>query len=445
MRRPSITRRSPSSSAASITSPNSSFREVPSLSDAMHFTTKSMKRLSLHGPKTPTSLGSHKSSSASSSPRASVEHINNMASLNFKIETPSMVCYGTQAESSGALLSGFLYLDVINENFDLQKLELFFQSVVTTKRPVVSSCAGCNSHTTNIETWTFVNDHVVAKHGEHSYPFSYHFPGHLPGTTDGMLASIKYKLHAVATTTSGETIQTTKDIKVQRALLADQERQSIRIFPPTDLSAKLTLPPVVHIGSEFPVEMRLEGLKNNEKNTRWKIRKMAWKVEEVNKVVSPACKVHSQKLGGDNKGIQHQETRVIAGCEIKSGWKNDFDCEKGKIEAEFRAGIPIHVKTPSDVTCAAGDISVAHILILEMIVSEEYVPKAPRMPSPTGAARVLRMQFNLPVSDRSGMGISWVDECPPLYADVPASPPTYKIDVLDLPPSFENSTDATQI
>ena len=49
--------------------------------------------------------------------------------------------------------------------------------------------------------------------------------------------------------------------------------------------------------------------------------------------------------------------------------------------------------------------------------------------TPTGAARVLRMQFNLNVTERCGLGISWDEEMPPVYEDVPASPPGYtKID-----------------
>ena len=46
---------------------------------------------------------------------------------------------------------------------------------------------------------------------------------------------------------------------------------------------------------------------------------------------------------------------------------------------------------------------------------------------PTGAARVLRMQFKLPFTERSGLGIAWDDEVPPTYEDVRTlSPPNYQ-------------------
>ena len=44
---------------------------------------------------------------------------------------------------------------------------------------------------------------------------------------------------------------------------------------------------------------------------------------------------------------------------------------------------------------------------------------------PTGSARVLRMQFKVVVTERAGMGISWDEEMPPMYEDVPSSPPGY--------------------
>lgn len=45
---------------------------------------------------------------------------------------------------------------------------------------------------------------------------------------------------------------------------------------------------------------------------------------------------------------------------------------------------------------------------------------------PTGAARVLRMQFKVPLVERSGLGIAWDDEVPPTYEDVRSlSPPHY--------------------
>ena len=55
--------------------------------------------------------------------------------------------------------------------------------------------------------------------------------------------------------------------------------------------------------------------------------------------------------------------------------------------------------------------------------------------APTGAARVLRMQFKLNFTERSGLGVSWDDEVPPLYEEVRRveAPPNYAETVLPPP------------
>jgi len=35
------------------------------------------------------------------------------------------------------------------------------------------------------------------------------------------------------------------------------------------------------------------------------------------------------------------------------------------------------------------------------------------------------MQFHIVLTERGGLGVAWDEEQPPMYEDVPASPPTY--------------------
>ncbi len=123
----------------------------------------------------------------------------------------------------------------------------------------------------------------------------------------------------------------------------------------------------------------------------------------------------------------HSETLILGNNELKSGWKTDFDTIGGEITAEFEASL--NTKTIHKATCdveSPSGIEVKHNLVLELIVAEEFCPnKNTQMITPTGAARVLRMQFALIVTERAGMGISWDEEMPPVYEDVPASPPGY--------------------
>lgn len=68
---------------------------------------------------------------------------------------------------------------------------------------------------------------------------------------------------------------------------------------------------------------------------------------------------------------------------------------------------------------------------VEMIVFEEQAHlKRLSQTTPTGGARVLRMHFDMNLTERAGLGVSWTQERPPLYGDVPPSPPTYKNNTL---------------
>ena len=180
--------------------------------------------------------------------------------------------------------------------------------------------------------------------------------------------------------------------------------------------------------------MRLTGVVDNSlKNLqrRWRIRKMNWRIEEHTKIISAACVKHAHKIGGEGKGILHEETRSIGGEDLKSGWKTDFDAAGGSIECEFMATCKSTAPSPSlcDVESPTG-LACNHNLILEIIVAEEQTSSSSSKSNragavPTGAARVLRMQFKLVLTQRAGMGISWDEEQPPMYEDVPSSPPGY--------------------
>jgi len=387
----------------------------------------SNKRFSSHR----TSIDFFHHSKASKAPSKSSQEslVSNAATLEIEIESPPMVCYGTTTESSGALLSGQLWLSLASD-LDFESLNLTFQGVVSTRRPVSAHCQDCSTKVTNLQEWKFLGDpHHIAK-GERSYPFSYLFPGHLAASTVTALASIRYQLYAHGKTSSGQIVKATREISIARAILAGPDRHSLRIFPPTALSAALVLPSVVHRGGQFPIEMRLDGIVHKENLTRWRLRKLSWRIDEHSKVLSQPCKAHVAKIGGEGKAVMHEDSRTLSGREMKSGWKSDYSGD-GRVEVLFQAGIPAGIPSADDVDSPAG-ITVSHNLVIEMIVAEEYIPKGTKMITPTGAARALRMQFNLTCTARAGLGISWEDECPPLYSDVPVSPPTYHTTIEDL-------------
>lgn len=170
-----------------------------------------------------------------------------------------------------------------------------------------------------------------------------------------------------------------------------------------------------------------KSLKNIER--RWRIRRVNWKMEERSRIISAACSKHASKIGGEGKGILHEDVRTLASEDVKSGWKTDFSTEGGSIDFEWSAAIKPNLNPCCDVVSPTG-LEVSHKLQLEIIVAEEQTAGVGKdRAAPTGSARVLRMEFKLVLTERSGMGISWDEEMPPMYEDVPNSPPGYiKVD-----------------
>jgi hypothetical protein len=375
----------------------------------------------------------HAVKSRESSPKVEAQ---GAASMNMNVESPPIVFFNTPQTSTGAIFSGQLMINIHEPYVTVEKFEMRLLAIVSTKKPVATNCSDCSSQTTEIHKWEFLTHPASLRHGPHSFPFSHLLPGHLPATTHGSLATLDYYLSAVATTSSGK-ITYKRNIEIKRAIFPGNEKHSIRIFPPTNLTASVKLPPVIHPIGDFPIEMRLSGIVQNkaDSQTRWRLRKLNWRIEETQKFIAPACAKHIGKVGGEGKGVLHEDVRAIANEEVKTGWKTDF--EKGEIDVEFNAACNVALKPLCDVDSQNG-MSVKHNLIVEMVVAEEWAPlKKLSQATPTGAARVLRTQFHLVLTERSGMGIAWDEEQPPLYEDVPVSPPTY-VDDVEYP--FSNSS-----
>ncbi|ODV77466.1 uncharacterized protein CANTADRAFT_36022 [Suhomyces tanzawaensis NRRL Y-17324] len=530
-------------------------------------------------------------------------------SLSINLESPPIILYGQPHESTGSIISGILTLD-INTEYGSSRLELNMEaitlSLVQTIRysktfaipsSSVTGCKDCNTKATTLARWDVLASPKLFSSGSYAYPFSHLLPGSLPPTSKlGSFHSncyIKYELIAVGISpNSSKEVSVKMPVNIVRLILRGPDRNSLRVFPPTDVTAGAVLPNVVYPKSNFPVELKLDNIVSKSGDRRWRMRKLSWRIEENSKVRAYTCPKHASKLrsveqtqkkiamqkdssnsqpaktsnmhhstiqssmsyltnpsghsnshtipdipgnedaeaiepeleaprdahqsfledfaptatqaqAADASGATEQttpnnvqeshghvyleETRTVTHGEIKSGWKSDFS-ERGRVElvaeisaANFATGYHPHIsKRSSDipnndekhlenlrnvanVACDIEDptlgIFVNHTLIVEVVVAEEVVQSgdkkkkdhnltpvsssrtnspyiAPSSPAPapnpqigvpTGAARVLRMQFKLHVTERSGLGIAWDDEVPPTYEDVRTlSPPTYE-------------------
>jgi hypothetical protein len=353
------------------------------------------------------------------------------ATFEVVIESPPLCFYGGPATSSGALLSGRLRLN-IDETAEKVKLTQFtmkLRCAINTKKPIQKECIECKERFDDIKEWSFLSEpKTFNKENDNDFPFSHLLPGHLPATTSAILGSITYHLAITAATSTGDPIELTYPLRIQRAIAPGLDKASIRIFPPTNLTGRVVLPPVIHPIGTFPVQMTLSGVveKKTDHSLRWRLRKMMWRIEENTKMVSKPCPKHVHRIA-EGKAVQNSDIKKVGEDELRSGWKTDFDTQGGEITLEFDAALSLRTnhKAVCDVDSPAG-LVVKHTLVIELIVAEEYCPNRNRtLITPTGAARILRMTFNLVVTERAGMGISWDEETPPLYENVPDSPPGY--------------------
>ena len=388
---------------------------------------------------------------------------NEAFTLKIRIESPPLVAFGPPEDSSGALLSGILDLypntpanATADRTFDVEKLEMKFIMEVTTRRPIGHNCPACATRSRVFHTWTLIPTRMTLQYNNgaaHGFPFSFLVPGHLPATTRTSLAVVSYKLVAEAipvppcttsTSISGppsspkqtdsfKPVILSQSLQISRSILPSIEpKHSQRIFPPTTLQSMLTLPTVIYPGStDNEVDVTLSGLNIKQPGKlRWSLRKISWRIDELAKVVSPACASHSAKVGGvEGKGIMYEDKRIVGAGEMKSGWKHDPSA--GKIEIVLHIGTAPSAMAACHVDAKCG-VYVSHTLIIECVVAEEmhHAAIGPARKGgqylPTGNARVLRMSFPILVTERGGMGISWDEEIPPRYEDVAwNAPPTF--------------------
>lgn len=348
-----------------------------------------------------------------------------------EIESPPLCFYGGPATSTGALLSGRLKLKVDDPTgyVRLINFTMKLRCAISTKKPIQKDCSECKERYDDLQEWSFLSEpKTFKKEDDNDFPFSHLLPGHLPATTCATLGSVSYHLYVSAIASTGDLIELTCPLKLQRAIPPGRDKASIRIFPPTNLTGRVVLPPVIHPIGTFPVQMTLSGVveKKVDHELRWRLRKTMWRIEEHTKMVSKPCSKHEHKVA-EGETVQNEDVKKVGEDELKTGWKTDFNTQGGEITLEFDAALS--TRNNHKAVCAVDSqarLVVNHLLVIELIVAEEFCPnKNKGLITPTGAARILRMTFKLVMTERAGMGISWDEETPPLYENVPDSPPGY--------------------
>ncbi|SCU84743.1 LANO_0C02256g1_1 [Lachancea nothofagi CBS 11611] len=184
----------------------------------------------------------------------------------------------------------------------------------------IQSCPDCYSKVTELARWDVVVKKTEIPIGDHVYPFSHLIPGSIPATVSlgsESKTEIKYELVAEASYKPMHKDETKGDpysnvllrlpVPVTRSILRGPDRNSLRIFPPTDLVATAVLPNIIYPKSTFPLELKLDGISSE--GRRWRMRRLNWKIEEKGRVRLQACDVHKSKLKHFQKEVSEADAR----------------------------------------------------------------------------------------------------------------------------------------
>jgi len=165
----------------------------------------------------------------------------------------------------------------------------------------LANCSSCKKKSTELARWDILTQAHNLPVGKHSYPFSHLLPGNLPATSSvgsSSLTTIKYEMIAICSYNNHSNhqsmIKITLPLNISRSILRGPDRNSLRVFPPTDVTATAVLPNVVYPKSSFALELKLDGVASNDR--RWRMRRVGWRIEENTKIKTNSCINHKSKL-----------------------------------------------------------------------------------------------------------------------------------------------------
>ncbi len=103
--------------------------------------------------------------------RGSRESISNPnVSLDWKIESPPIVLYGDPETSTGALVSGLLFLRIKEDNFRMESFSAKLNVHTTQKRPFTVHCHDCTNQFTKVQKWDFLQAPLTLAKGTSCSP-----------------------------------------------------------------------------------------------------------------------------------------------------------------------------------------------------------------------------------------------------------------------------------
>lgn len=270
----------------------------------------------------------HSLSSANSTPSNPLSPVNSRSSLKLNNDSHQLSPVASRSSLKGGSspLVGAPDSPPPFQTVELKTVTLsLVQTIKYTKpflppSPSISNCKDCAITKNVLARWDVITGNTSLELGKHGYPFSHLLPGSLPASCKlGSYHSgsfVKYDIIAEAKLPgSSNPITVELPLNISRLILRGPDRNSLRVFPPTEVTASAVLPNVVYPKSTFPIELKLDNIVSEKQDRRWRMRKLTWRIEEQIKVRANACEKHEPKL----KALEDAQKKAILLKQLKTG------------------------------------------------------------------------------------------------------------------------------
>lgn len=236
---------------------------------------------------------------------------------NLSVSTSHPSSLSATSSSNFEIMTGYTKVNVTSVMLTLVQ-KVHFHKPFTADLHSVQTCMNCQSKTTNIKSWNIQENAKDLPVGKYSFPFSCLISGSFPAKAalgSNSETQIKYELCAVVTYKDprrgsnphqkDQFLQLVMPVPVTRSLPRGPDKNSLRVFPPTELTATAVLPNVVYPKSTFPLEMKIGGISVGDR--RWRMRKLTWRIDEITRIRNHACGIHKHELRKLEKSVKQKE------------------------------------------------------------------------------------------------------------------------------------------
>lgn len=225
-------------------------------------------------------------------------------------DTPRILLHGAESESAGYIVNGSIVVRSNNSGVKYVNMGLVNVKVMQKihySKPflfsdsIISPCGKCNTKFRSllcnniIEAMPLFFDQDCTKN---TVPFSILIPGNVsPTTLIGLNSqtSIDYEMVCKFKYTSNVNPKLQRTViefpvTILRAHLQNINRTYLRSFYPLKINATVIFPDVIYPKSLVPLEIRINGLRNN--FNRWKVKKIHWDLLEYAYALEDVCLEH---------------------------------------------------------------------------------------------------------------------------------------------------------